>query len=135
MPHPNSPPDANPDFLPNGSRPDAANGPPAAAGGYDRLSQSELRRDFHYRPPPEWKQGAVFVIAAEFVEQRDVDHALSLVQSEASTLSEKDSIRLRTRLDEICLRIWARAGLPESTLVFFHPDTRDFRWYPGAGEA
>ena len=85
-----------------------------------------------YAPPRDWKYGTPFRIADEQVEQRDIDHAAAIVSREASTLDEKESVKLHTHLDELCTRIWARCGFPESTLVWYHPDTRDYWGYPGA---
>lgn len=104
---------------------------------YSRMTGQELRRAELYRPPDPatWDKGKAVKISDTFIDERDREAAASLIAQEASTLSEKESIRLRTRLDDIHTRIWARCGFeaqePEggAVLVFFHPDTREFWAY------
>ena len=85
-----------------------------------------------YQPPHHWKYGTPYRIEESLVDQRDIDQAAAIVLRESSTLEEKEANRQHTHLDELCTRIWARCGFPESTLVWYHPDTREFWAYPGA---
>lgn len=86
-----------------------------------------------YKPPRDWKHGTPYRIEENLVDQRDIDQAAEFVGREASTLEEKESVKLRTHLDELCYRIQVRCfGDDEATLVWYHPDTRDFWAYPGA---
>lgn len=91
-----------------------------------------FRTENAYHPPREWKYGTPYRIADDLVDDRDTAQAATIVEREATTLEEREATRNRTHLDELCLRIWARCGFPESTLVWYHPDTRDFWAYPGA---
>lgn len=106
--------------------------PKPAIGAYDRLTGEELRVGHSYQPPRDWKHGTPFRIDDALVDPRFIDRALALVQRDASTLFEKESIRWKVDLDELCTRVWAACEYPESTLVFFHSDTRSFWAYPGA---
>ena len=91
-----------------------------------------LRRGNAYKPPVRWPHGTPFRIGDDIASERDAMQAAALVDREGSTLDEREHVRLHTRIDEVCLRVWANAGFPESTLVWYHPDTRDFWAYPGA---
>ena len=92
----------------------------------------------HYRAPRHWPHGTPVPIVsvpgcADLVDAHEVQRAAALVQQEASTLDEKESVGLRTQLDELCYTIQVRCfGDAEDTLVWYHPDTQDFWAYPGA---
>ena len=65
---------------------------------------------------------------------RFIAQAAALVERDWSTLDFDEATRLRTRLDELCERVAVAAGLPlphdpdpHAPIVFYHPDTRDFR--------
>lgn len=87
----------------------------------------------HYRPPRHWPHGTPYRLVTD--DFREVERAAALVQQEASTLDEKESVGLRTQLDELCYTIQVRCfGDAEDTLVWYHPDTQDFWAYPAAKE-
>jgi hypothetical protein len=102
---------------------------PPHTGAYARLDGTELRLGNAYHPPVNWQGGKPYRLEAD---ERDIAQAAALVSREGSTLSEKESIRWRTILDEVCYRVAENAGLEAfgPTLVWYHPDTRDFWAYP-----
>jgi hypothetical protein len=98
-----------------------------------RAKPASFRLSESYAPPLHWPHGTPYRIADEQVDQRDNDQAAAIVAREKTTLDEKESIHNRTHLDELCYRIQVRVfGDDETTLVWYHADTRDFWAYPGA---
>lgn len=92
-----------------------------------------FRQGHAYRPPPNWPHGTPYRIDDVHVDDRDLAQAAALVTRDGSTLDDTEANRLHTQLSELCERIQARAfGDDETTLVWYHPDTRDFWAYPGA---
>lgn len=86
-----------------------------------------------YAPPQHWPHGTPYRIADDQVEARDIEQAHAIVTRDRSTLDETESNRAQVRIEEVCFRIQCRCfGDDETTLVWYHPDTRDFWAYPGA---
>jgi len=102
--------------------------------GGARLIVPTLRSDVPVYVPPDrdtWPathQGAAFPLGT--VQAKYLSRVLVALQRDSETLSFTEAIAAHERISQVCARVHADLHLPESTLVFFDSQDRQFWAYP-----